>query len=168
MTMRASTHFALRLSLIAHDLAPAEKVPELEKVATRYAVAITPERRGSDRSLRSARSDRAAVCALSGRTWWSGAGECRPDRRSRSFAGERDCASLSRSRAVQGACMFVRSIAGFASAAKWWGPARRTALSSEAYASALNYIRTHPEIWEVILTGGDPLDVVGAGASRRS
>ncbi len=30
-------------------------------------------------------------------------------------------------------------------------------LSSEALAAALNYIRTHEEIWEVILSGGDPL-----------
>jgi len=37
------------------------------------------------------------------------------------------------------------------------GPGRATALSPEAYSSALDYIRSHPEIWEVVLTGGDPL-----------
>lgn len=37
------------------------------------------------------------------------------------------------------------------------GPGKETALSDETYAGALDYIRTHPEIWEVILTGGDPL-----------
>jgi len=37
------------------------------------------------------------------------------------------------------------------------GPGKETALSNEAYAGALDYIRAHPEIWEVILTGGDPL-----------
>jgi lysine 2,3-aminomutase len=37
------------------------------------------------------------------------------------------------------------------------GPGKDTALSNDAYASALDYIRNHPEIWEVILTGGDPL-----------
>jgi lysine 2,3-aminomutase len=37
------------------------------------------------------------------------------------------------------------------------GPGKETALSSEAYAEALDYIRSHTEIWEVILTGGDPL-----------
>lgn len=36
------------------------------------------------------------------------------------------------------------------------GPGKQ-ALSDEAYRAALNYVRTHPEIWEVILTGGDPL-----------
>jgi len=30
-------------------------------------------------------------------------------------------------------------------------------LSPEALAAALAYIRARPEIWEVILTGGDPL-----------
>src|SRR3954462_12067377 len=37
------------------------------------------------------------------------------------------------------------------------GPGKETALSQDAYADALNYIRGHAEIWEVILTGGDPL-----------
>jgi lysine 2,3-aminomutase len=37
------------------------------------------------------------------------------------------------------------------------GPGKATALSPAAYRSALDYIRAHSEIWEVILTGGDPL-----------
>ena len=37
------------------------------------------------------------------------------------------------------------------------GPGKSTALSDEAYRGALDYIREHPGIWEVILTGGDPL-----------
>ena len=37
------------------------------------------------------------------------------------------------------------------------GPGKATALSDAAYACALDYIRAHQEIWEVILTGGDPL-----------
>src|SRR5215467_5656162 len=37
------------------------------------------------------------------------------------------------------------------------GPGRRLSLSHAALASALDYIREHPQIWEVILTGGDPL-----------
>jgi lysine 2,3-aminomutase len=37
------------------------------------------------------------------------------------------------------------------------GPGKATALSDDAYRTALDYIRGHPEIWEVILTGGDPL-----------
>ena len=37
------------------------------------------------------------------------------------------------------------------------GPGRRKSLSRAALDAALGYIRAHPEIWEVILTGGDPL-----------
>ncbi|RZN16762.1 lysine-2,3-aminomutase-like protein [Bradyrhizobium sp. Leo121] len=37
------------------------------------------------------------------------------------------------------------------------GPGKATALSEDAYRDALSYIRSQPEIWEVILTGGDPL-----------
>jgi lysine 2,3-aminomutase len=37
------------------------------------------------------------------------------------------------------------------------GPHKPNALSPQKVARALDYIRAHPEIWEVILTGGDPL-----------
>src|SRR5205823_12648671 len=37
------------------------------------------------------------------------------------------------------------------------GPGKPNALSDDAYQAALGYIRAHDEIWEVILTGGDPL-----------
>jgi lysine 2,3-aminomutase len=37
------------------------------------------------------------------------------------------------------------------------GPGKATALSQRDYRGALDYIRSHSEIWEVILTGGDPL-----------
>jgi lysine 2,3-aminomutase len=36
------------------------------------------------------------------------------------------------------------------------GPEGETALSPQAFEAALVYIESHPEIWEVILTGGDP------------
>jgi lysine 2,3-aminomutase len=37
------------------------------------------------------------------------------------------------------------------------GPGRRHTLTPAALAATLDYVRGHPEIWEVILTGGDPL-----------
>src|SRR3954452_22182062 len=37
------------------------------------------------------------------------------------------------------------------------GPGRDNALSQRSYKAALDYIRSRREIWEVILTGGDPL-----------
>ncbi|MDE2492270.1 MAG: lysine-2,3-aminomutase-like protein [Alphaproteobacteria bacterium] len=36
------------------------------------------------------------------------------------------------------------------------GPQGETSLSPQAFEAALAYIESHPEIWEVILTGGDP------------
>jgi lysine 2,3-aminomutase len=36
------------------------------------------------------------------------------------------------------------------------GPEGKTALSPQAFEAAIAYIESHPEIWEVILTGGDP------------
>ncbi len=36
------------------------------------------------------------------------------------------------------------------------GPGKANALSPSDLAAALSYIRSHPKIWEVILTGGDP------------
>ena len=37
------------------------------------------------------------------------------------------------------------------------GPGKSPKLLDEPFGAALDYIRGHPEIWEVILTGGDPL-----------
>src|SRR6185369_15089450 len=36
------------------------------------------------------------------------------------------------------------------------GPGKPAGLSQAALAAAFDYIRSHPQIWEVILTGGDP------------
>jgi len=36
------------------------------------------------------------------------------------------------------------------------GPGQENALSKQAFDAALAYIAAHPQIWEVILTGGDP------------
>jgi lysine 2,3-aminomutase len=52
--------------------------------------------------------------------------------------------------------MSARSIAASASVAKWSARAARRCRPDEL-AAALDYIRQRPEIWEVILTGGDPL-----------
>ena len=37
------------------------------------------------------------------------------------------------------------------------GPGKSNALGEQEFAAALDYIRATPQIWEVILTGGDPL-----------
>ena len=53
--------------------------------------------------------------------------------------------------------MSARCIAVSVFAAKWSGRARRPRSRRPPIDAALDYIRAHPEIWEVILTGGDPL-----------
>ena len=52
--------------------------------------------------------------------------------------------------------MSARSIAASASGARRWDRAAKPCRPDEL-AAALAYIRGRPEIWEVILTGGDPL-----------
>lgn len=39
------------------------------------------------------------------------------------------------------------------------GPGKANALSAAALDAAISYIRARPEVWEVILTGGDPLSL---------
>ncbi len=47
------------------------------------------------------------------------------------------------------------------------GPEGRPGLTARQRAAAYDYIRAHPQIWEVILTGGDPL-VLPASRLRRA
>ncbi len=47
------------------------------------------------------------------------------------------------------------------------GPDGRPGLTARQRAAAYDYIRTHPQIWEVILTGGDPL-VLPASRLRKA
>lgn len=46
------------------------------------------------------------------------------------------------------------------------GPSKRRSLSAAATTAALSYIRQHPEVWEVILTGGDPFMLSAARIQR--
>ena len=156
MTMRASNTLRSPAELIGHGLTPAETLPELEKVAARYAVAITPDVAAlinpSDPHDPIARQyvpsadelviqsqENADPIGDHAHSPVSGIVHRYPDRVL--FKVVHVCAVYCR-------FCFRREMVG---------PGKENALSSEAYANALNYIRTHPEIWEVILTGGDPL-----------
>ncbi len=156
MIMRASNTLRFPAELVEHGLAPAEKLPDLEKVAARYAVAITPDVAAlidpSDPQDPIARQyvpsadelviqskENADPIGDHAHSPVSGIVHRYPDRVL--FKVVHVCAVYCR-------FCFRREMVG---------PGKESALSNEAYASALNYIRTHPEIWEVILTGGDPL-----------
>src|SRR5246127_5175475 len=142
--------------LVAHGLAPAEQLAALEKVAARYAVAVTPDIAAliepadpadpiarqfipSAEELASEAFERADPIGDDAHSPVAGIVHRYPDRVL--FKLVHVCAVYCR-------FCFRREMVG---------PGKATTLSEGAYNNALAYIRAHSEIWEVILTGGDPL-----------
>ncbi|MCP3466390.1 lysine-2,3-aminomutase-like protein [Bradyrhizobium sp. CCGUVB23] len=142
--------------LVEHGLAPASELAALERVASRYAVAITPELVGlidssdSDDPIARQFVPNAAELEVQpgedadpiGDHAWSpvpGIVHRYPDRVL--FKLVHVCAVYCR-------FCFRREMVG---------PGKENALSESAYRAAIAYIRAHSQIWEVILTGGDPL-----------
>lgn len=142
--------------LVAADLAPATLLPSLERVAARYAVAITPALveliDTSDPDDPIARQFVPTAAEL----------EMQPgedadpigDHPHSPVPGivhrypDRVLFKLVHVCAVYCRFCFRREMVG---------PGKENALSDSAYRAAVDYIRAHSEIWEVILTGGDPL-----------
>jgi lysine 2,3-aminomutase len=142
--------------LVAEGLAPAEALPALERVAARYAVAITPALAAlidpSDPDDPIARQFVPSAAEL----------EMQPgenadpigDHAHSPIPGivhrypDRVLFKLVHVCAVYCRFCFRREMVG---------PGKDNALSDSAYRAAIDYIRSHGEIWEVILTGGDPL-----------
>ncbi len=156
--MNAAPKIALRTpdELALHRLVDVAMLPELEKVAARYAIAITADvaalidpidpddpiaRQYVPRAdeLLTQREENADPIGDNAHSPVKGIVHRYPDRVL--FKLVNVCAVYCR----------------FCFRREMIGPGKETALSSEAYANALDYIRAHPEIWEVILTGGDPL-----------
>jgi lysine 2,3-aminomutase len=142
--------------LVAHGLVPEAAMSGLARVAARYAVAVTPEMATlidpndpDDPIARQYIPDVRELVRLPGEdpdpigdhvhAPVSGIVHRYPDRVL--FKLVHVCAVYCR-------FCFRREMVG---------PGKETALSQDAYADALDYIRGHAEIWEVILTGGDPL-----------
>ena len=142
--------------LVAHGLAAAADLPDLEKVAARYAVAVTPDIAAlidrddpddpiarqfipSAEELTAAPGENADPIGDHTHSPAAGIVHRYPDRVL--FKLVHVCAVYCR-------FCFRREMVG---------PGKATALSQSAYEGAIGYIRAHPEIWEVILTGGDPL-----------
>lgn len=156
MTRRTVATLRTAADLIEHGLASSENLSALEKVAARYAVAVTPDVAAlidtSDPNDPIARqyvpsadelvtqpSENADPIGDHAHSPVSGIVHRYPDRVL--FKLVHVCAVYCR-------FCFRREMVG---------PGKETALSDEVYSKALGYIRAHPEIWEVILTGGDPL-----------
>ncbi|MEO8318096.1 MAG: lysine-2,3-aminomutase-like protein [Bradyrhizobium sp.] len=142
--------------LIEHGLAAVTELADLERVAARYAIAVTPDVAAlidsenpddpiarqfvpSALELVSAPGENADPIGDDAHSPVPGIVHRYPDRAL--FKLVHVCAVYCR-------FCFRREMVG---------PGKATALSDTAYRDALDYIRSHPEIWEVILTGGDPL-----------
>jgi lysine 2,3-aminomutase len=142
--------------LVAHGLAPAADLPDMEKVAARYAVAVTPEVAAlidpNDPSDPIARQYIPSIEELAAHP--SESADPIGDHVHSPVEGivhrypDRVLFKLVHVCAVYCRFCFRREMVG---------PGRETSLSQRTYQSALDYIRAHNEIWEVILTGGDPL-----------
>ena len=142
--------------LVAHRLARPADLPDLEKVAARYAVAVTPEIAAlidpknpddpiarqfipTSDELKETPGENADPIGDHVHSPVAGIVHRYPDRVL--FKLVHVCAVYCR-------FCFRREMVG---------PGKDSALPDRAYATALDYIRAHKEIWEVILTGGDPL-----------
>jgi lysine 2,3-aminomutase len=142
--------------LVGRGLAKPADLADLERVAARYAIAVTPEIAGlidtenpddpiarqfvpSALELVSTSGENADPIGDDAHSPVAGIVHRYPDRVL--FKLVHVCAVYCR-------FCFRREMVG---------PGKATALSEDAYRDALDYIRAHGEIWEVILTGGDPL-----------
>src|SRR5262245_11305961 len=143
-------------ALLAAGLIPPERVAELEQVAARYAVSLTPDVTAlidatdpNDPVARQFVPDAAELEMRADET----PDPIRDDAQ-RPVEGivhrypDRVLLKLVHVCPVYCRFCFRREMVG---------PSKRRSLSRAAFATALDYIRTHQEIWEVILTGGDPL-----------
>jgi lysine 2,3-aminomutase len=144
------------VDLVAQGLAKPADLADLERVAARYAVAVTPDIAGlidsenpddpiarqfipSALELVGAPGENADPIGDDAHSPVPGIVHRYPDRVL--FKLVHVCAVYCR-------FCFRREMVG---------PGKESALSEAAYRDALDYIRAHSEIWEVILTGGDPL-----------
>jgi lysine 2,3-aminomutase len=142
--------------IVAHGFAPADDLAILEEVASRYAAAVTPDLAAlidtSDPEDPIAKQFIPSVAELHSEP--SESGDPIGDDTYSPVPGivhrypDRVLFKLVHVCAVYCRFCFRREMVG---------PGKDSALSEPAYAAALGYISAHPEIWEVILTGGDPL-----------
>src|SRR5271165_3599081 len=142
--------------LVAHGLAPASALADLEQVAARYAVAVTPDIAGlidrSDPNDPIARQFIPTVDELVAHP-----GENADPIGDHAHSPVPGIVHRYPDRVLFKLVHVCAVYCRFCFRREMVGPGRESALSEAAYQSALDYIRAHGEIWEVILTGGDPL-----------
>jgi lysine 2,3-aminomutase len=149
-TMREPTELA------SHGLVSVGDLPALEKVAARYAIAVTP-----DVAALIDPDDPADPIA---RQFIPSAAELvvQPNERADPIGDDAYSPVFGIVHRYPDRVLFklvhvCAVYCRFCFRREMVGPGKATALSEGAYKNALAYIRAHSEIWEVILTGGDPL-----------
>uniref|UniRef100_Q07MG9 L-lysine 2,3-aminomutase n=1 Tax=Rhodopseudomonas palustris (strain BisA53) TaxID=316055 RepID=Q07MG9_RHOP5 len=142
--------------LVARGLAPAEQLAALDEVASRYAVAVTaavadlidPADPNDPIARQYIPSAQELVISAAERADPIGDAAHSPVAGIVHRHADRVLFKLVSVCAVYCRFCFRREMVG---------PGKDSALSPQAYRAAIDYIRAHGEIWEVILTGGDPL-----------
>jgi lysine 2,3-aminomutase len=142
--------------LVAHGFASTADLPDLERVAARYAVAVTPEVAAlidpDDPNDPIARQYIPNVAELAVQP-----GERADPIGDHSHSPVEGIVHRYPDRVLFKLVHVCAVYCRFCFRREMVGPGRETALSQRTYRGALDYIRSHGEIWEVILTGGDPL-----------
>jgi lysine 2,3-aminomutase len=144
------------VDLVAHGLAPASDLAVLQKVAARYAVAVTPDMAAlidpDDPNDPIARQFTPSVEELVRQP-----GEDPDPIGDHTHSPVTGIVHRYPDRVLFKLVHVCAVYCRFCFRREMVGPGKATALSQDAYEGAINYIRAHSEIWEVILTGGDPL-----------
>jgi lysine 2,3-aminomutase len=142
--------------LAAAGLIRSERLPELERVAARYAVALTPTMAelidADDPCDPIARQFIPTLAELDHRP-----GESADPIGDEAHSPVEGIVHRYPDRVLLMATHACAVYCRFCFRRESVGPAAAKGLSPKALEAALAYIASHPQIWEVILTGGDPL-----------
>ena len=142
--------------LLAHGLVSTNAIADLEKVAARYAVAVTPDMAAL---IEPADADDpiARQFIPSAEELVTSAGENPDPIGDHTHSPVPGVVHRYPDRVLFKLVHVCAVYCRFCFRREMVGPGKETALAQGAYQNALDYVRSHPEIWEVILTGGDPL-----------
>ena len=155
-TLRVTSTLRQPAELVAHGFAASAALPALEKVAARYAVAITPDI--ADLIDRDDPDDPVARQFIpSADELVTQSGESADPIGDYAHSPVDGIVHRYPDRVLFKLVHVCAVYCRFCFRREMVGPGKETALSRDAYSGALDYIRAHREIWEVILTGGDPL-----------
>jgi len=142
--------------LEAHGLASRDDLVDLETVAARYAIAVTPaiaaliNRDDPDDPIARQFIPTSAELATE-------PGERADPIGDRAFSPVAGIVHRYPDRALFKLVHVCAVYCRFCFRREMVGPGKDAALSETDYRHALDYVRSHQEIWEIILTGGDPL-----------